>query len=525
MPINGLNTSWILCAALAAAASSGTPLLAQSSVFELEIPSANVTVRPRQTVAIPHEFVHRLRLTINKAPSAVSYGDIQTRINGRSANPVMTARGGRSSILCEFDLQLRPGYGLTRGRNSIEVLIRDFYGRSHYGSFLIDLQAGESRDPVPQIQYVNVGETASRPKLTLVEPLRAVSASAGRVTIRGLVQHTNSDVSVSVQGNKASVVTRPDDAPDVQRRDLRVSSGIRREFQFQLDIRPNLREIVVEVRDRAGRGVDARIPIVSGAQALDPVAEKYAVIIGVSKYQANEEGVQDLPFADDDAAAVRDLLLSPAGGFRPGNVITLMNEDATNRNMRSALSTFLTRPRENDLVLIYFAGHGAADPNNPIDHYFITHDTKPKDMGGTAYPMWHLRDVFTRTIKATRVVTFADACHSAGIGPSADDNYNLVNQSFQRHGSEQGRAVLTASDLGESSLESPKWGGGHGVFTHFLLSGATGRADTDADGRITVQELFDYVTAQVKRETGGRQNPVSMPGGLATQSLFELDSL
>ena len=37
--------------------------------------------------------------------------------------------------------------------------------------------------------------------------------------------------------------------------------------------------------------------------------------------------------------------------------------------------------------------------------------------------------------------------------------------------SRDGCTFITASRAGEGSQESVKWGGGHGVFTHFLLEG------------------------------------------------------
>jgi uncharacterized caspase-like protein len=70
-----------------------------------------------------------------------------------------------------------------------------------------------------------------------------------------------------------------------------------------------------------------------------------------------------------------------------------------------------------------------------------------------------------------------------------------------------GRAVLTSSDVGESSEESDRWGGGHGVFTWALINGLTGKADADGDHVVSADELFSYIRRVVALETGGRQNP------------------
>ena len=51
------------------------------------------------------------------------------------------------------------------------------------------------------------------------------------------------------------------------------------------------------------------------------------------------------------------------------------------------------------------------------------------------------------------------------------------------------------------------WGGGHGVFTYFLLKGLNGDADYNKDGRVTLGELIPYLSEQVRRETRNAQSP------------------
>ena len=67
---------------------------------------------------------------------------------------------------------------------------------------------------------------------------------------------------------------------------------------------------------------------------------------------------------------------------------------------------------------------------------------------------------------------------------------------------------MTSAMASESSVEGEQWGGGHGVFTYFLLEGLHGRADRPPyDGVVTVGELFDFVGERVKEETQDRQHP------------------
>ena len=297
----------------------------------------------------------------------------------------------------------------------------------------------------------------------------------------------------------------------------------------------------VDVRNRvlyASFLLEASAPLRPESTRRPPVAlvdirgsEKYAVIVGVARYK--DPAVPSLRFADRDAEAVRDFLLSPEGGhFDPEKMMYLVNEDASLKNLRTALYTFLTQARKQDIVVIYFAGHGSPDPNDRRNLYLLPYDTEVFNMGGSAFPMWEMQDVFARVIKAERIVTFTDACHSAGIsgesfrsssesrpgaGLARDLKIeplgnNLINQYLARYAGESERAVMTASDIGESSLEGPMWGGGHGVFTHFLIEGLKGKADLDGDGTVTAGELFDYVRQQVSAATSQRQNPTALPG-------------
>jgi Caspase domain len=245
-------------------------------------------------------------------------------------------------------------------------------------------------------------------------------------------------------------------------------------------------------------------------------ADKYAVVVGIARYSDSGGGVTSLQFADRDAQEFRDFLLSPDGGsFTKDHVRLLLNEDATAQNVRSAFFTFLTKAQPQDEVVLYVAGHGAPDPNDPRNLYLLTYDTKLNDMGGTAFPMWQLQDVFTRVLKAKRVVTFADTCHSYGFSGErarGKKSNNLVNQYLARFANDSDRAVITASDISQLSYESDKWGGGHGVFTFFLLKGLRGEADFNKDGTVTAGELFAYIHDNVDKATGGNQSPMALPG-------------
>ncbi len=239
--------------------------------------------------------------------------------------------------------------------------------------------------------------------------------------------------------------------------------------------------------------------------------QSWAVVVGVSDY--TNPGIKSLDYASKDAEAFADFLRRPeGGGYDDNHLKVLLNKDATLVNLRDALIIFLSQAIDKDLVIIYFAGHGAPEPARPANTYLLMRDTDPALLGVSAFPMWQIQDYLARYISAKRIVVFADACHSGAIsvgyatrGASATES-NLVNQYLSDLSkTKEGVVVFTASAAGEVSQELPEFG--HGVFTHFLLKGMQGEADLNNDYTVTINELMQYVEDQVKRKTRGAQNP------------------
>ena len=239
--------------------------------------------------------------------------------------------------------------------------------------------------------------------------------------------------------------------------------------------------------------------------------ERWAVVIGVSEYA--DPTVPALRYADDDARAFRDFLLSPAagmGGFKPENIRYLVNEQATYRGIRLAFRDFLKSATDDDVVFIFFAGHGAPDPERPQDLYLLAHDTEPASIAGTGFPMGEVSEAIRRTYART-IISFIDACHSAGVSGDVGlrSIANPINAAFlDRAQQSLGVQVsFTASQVNQYSQEGPQWGGGHGVFTYNLLRGLQGEADEDGDGIVTLGESLEWTRDRVRRDTRNGQIP------------------
>ncbi len=255
----------------------------------------------------------------------------------------------------------------------------------------------------------------------------------------------------------------------------------------------------------------AAIPAKPGTEVFR--GQRWAVVVGISRYKHSHE-IPNLRYADSDASAFYEFLRSPqGGGFPESHVRLLLNENATYQELRSALFSFLQKAIEEDFVVIYISGHGAPDPKNQKNLYFLSYDTDVNQIASTAFPMWDLETAIQRQIKAQKVVIMTDTCHAGGVGSgigmkALDAKENLINRYvLALSQAKKGVAVFTASEAGEQSMESEKWGGGHGVFTYFLLKGLGGEADTNKDGMVTLGEAMDYTSENVRRDTHSQQHP------------------
>jgi len=325
-----------------------------------------------------------------------------------------------------------------------------------------------------------------------------VRRSEGLSGVQNLVQLEGVVVgdAQAVEVDGAPALMEPLAAAEVSRYGLQGSEARKFSREFSLPVSRDTVAIVA-------RGSSGRIAEAFAAPRID---KRWAVVIGVSQYDSEE--IPDLEFASNDARAVRDFLLTDAAGPFD-EVLYLENERATGAAMREALFVFLQQADWDDLVVIYYAGHGAPDPGRPDNLYLLPTDTELDRLAATGFPMWDVKTALRRQIAAERVLVIADACHSAGTAePEAvgGGDSNEIAGGFQQLFTPSRRLMLTAAATNEFSLEDARWGG-HGVFTHFLLDGLHGSGDLDSDGIVTVTELFNHVSAGVRDATRGRQNP------------------
>jgi hypothetical protein len=230
---------------------------------------------------------------------------------------------------------------------------------------------------------------------------------------------------------------------------------------------------------------------------------RVAAVIGVNDYVHWPRLSGARPDAEKVAERLRGL------GFEP--VLELYDRQATRGAILELLGSKLPGVvGENDLVVIFFAGHGQTETigdgaREQKRGYIIPADASVEGVFATAIPMHQLR-ALTNRLPAKHVFYAMDSCYS-GLGFSralgivrkdADDYIDKVT-------SLRSVQMVTAGGEGEEVIERD----GEGVFTRSLLDALDGEADANGDGYVTATEIGAYVAPRVTNETGARQSPQS----------------
>jgi len=254
------------------------------------------------------------------------------------------------------------------------------------------------------------------------------------------------------------------------------------------------------------------------------IGDLYAVVVGVSNY--GNPKIPKLSLADKDARDFADFLNSQKNLFKKTHLKLLINENATQTEVKKQLFYELRQAGKNDTVVIFFAGHGADDPNMPGEFFFLTHDANPDYLEATAVNM--SRTWFMQKLDSRRIVIVADTCHAGGFSSKGSRSIEsslvrFMNQ-FQQA---EGRFFISSCRPDEISKEDRSLG--NGVFTYYLLEGLRGKADANGDGVVTLQEAYECVYEKAKDFTRGGQHakmsaqaegafPMAVSGRLGTVS-------
>jgi len=300
--------------------------------------------------------------------------------------------------------------------------------------------------------------------------------------------------------------------------------------------------VVLTVTDNDGATAtqEDKITVVKLPPGPPKFNDEWGLVVGIANYE--DASITDLKFTENDAQAFYNFLVDRNGsGFPKDHVRLLLGKDATLIGMRKGLDWLSTVAGTDDLVVFYFAGHGTlvpdknddeaeVDPKDTQDECLVPYDADWSSLTATTLVDDAIGYWFSN-LSSQHVLMAFDSCFSGGASRGArtfgkgGSRAAVGNQVFTDMAG-AGRLFLAASQADQSSYEYPELG--HGVFTYFLLRGlgdkdlpevsglppiTKAEADKDGDGRVTVEEMKDYLDEKVppfvrQHEDGGEQTPV-----------------
>lgn len=222
---------------------------------------------------------------------------------------------------------------------------------------------------------------------------------------------------------------------------------------------------------------------------------RVAVVVGNNAGMSDE---LDLRYAERDARKVARVL-TDLGGFDSREVHLVLGQRSDDLRRRIEGLTF-EAPEDDSLaggestLLLYYSGHS---------------DERTLHLSGTALPVGDLQRLLDDT-GARLSILVLDSCHSgaatrakgATLGPAFEIE-------FLAEPEVEGQIVITSSSADEVSQESDRIEGS--FFTHHLVSGLYGAADSDADGLVSLEEAYRYAHFRTVEQTiesrGGVQHP------------------
>ncbi len=252
---------------------------------------------------------------------------------------------------------------------------------------------------------------------------------------------------------------------------------------------------------------------------LIATSDLYVFAIGINEYKNNS---YNLNYAQPDAKSFTTTLMSKSKRmFKDVHMYELYDADATKESILSTFQKINEQAQPHDVFVLYYAGHGSIDTEDPnAEYYFVPHevtkiygDTQLLDEKGISSS--ELKNLLSE-VKSQKQLILLDACHSGGavktfMTRSAASEEKAIFQLARS----AGVVLIAASGTQQFATEFEELK--HGVFTYALLEALEGKGDIGADKKVTVNEVKAYMEDRVpelSQKYGGKtQYPTGFSNG------------
>jgi hypothetical protein len=224
------------------------------------------------------------------------------------------------------------------------------------------------------------------------------------------------------------------------------------------------------------------------------------------------------------------------------DVTALINAQADRTSVLREIDRLTARARPKDLVVLSIAGHGTQEEEqvrgsepDGMQNVFLLPGFEPTAAGSQQRVLGKEFNHFIKQLelRGARVIFVADTCYGGGmareVDPRAEEmsfrqvpRYKLTNDTLKPVIS-SGEAYLTELDFDRTEFLAavdrntkapevviPGVPGLRGALSYAIARALEGNADADADGKVTIKELFTSVRQMVYQLSNQRQNIVTV---------------
>jgi len=305
--------------------------------------------------------------------------------------------------------------------------------------------------------------------------------------------------------------------------DIKEEESLRYEKNKTFETSSGINRFEFSVKDHKGLESPRITRIYNNTSDVKP--NLYLVVIASEKFKNNKF---DLSYALKDAGDVATTMAN-SKAFNKIEIKKMYNQSFAPDSVKN-LKNFFSKATINDVVMIFFAGHGYLDDD--FSYYFPTYYTDFTDpkINSVAYKSF---ETIFKDMKPTRKLMFIDACFSGEVDEDADNKIdNKTNNKqdsarsiriagttfaqstalemsksiFSDIRQNTGATIISSAGGTEAAFEGEKWN--NGLFTYCLLNGMKSlKADANSDKIITLSELQKFVAEEVNRLSEGKQTP------------------
>ena len=358
--------------------------------------------------------------------------------------------------------------------------------------------SGEDISPYAQkVNFASLMQTGSAPVVTFLSLEDEVKDRD--VTIEFVIQNTGGgigEVNLLLNGKNIRLAEKASS-----------KTGETVHFSHTITLQNGKNTVELYAKNEAGKVESLHVSKTLNWQGSVKKPNLYIFTVAINKYRDRR---LQLKYAVPDAEFILKGFSSQKKSLYQ-NIFThhLFDDNVTKDGLKSSFEKLGNEVQADDVFVFYIAGHGITYDEDG-DYYYLPSNFRFTNSEAIQQQGISKNDLtrYLSLIKAGKTLMLMDTCNAGSF--LGNNTRGLSEQTaIDRLSRSTGHATIVASSDDQVAMEGYE---GHGIFTYILVEGLRGKADTDGDGFITLQELSAYTEEEVPRRSyekwGYEQTPM-----------------